>query len=73
MAFYLSRSISRPVRRLLVAARRMRIGNYGLKLGIDSKDEFGELAKAFESMRQSIAEREQRIVFQAQGCCLIPI
>lgn len=66
MAFYLSRSISRPVRRLLIAARRMRIGNYSLKLGIDSKDEFGELAKAFDSMRESIAEREQRIIYQAQ-------
>lgn len=66
LAFYLSSSVTNPIHHLLIAARRMRIGNYSRKLGIDSKDEFGELARAFESMRNGIAEREKRISYQAQ-------
>lgn len=66
MAFFLSRSVTSPIRKLLMAARRIRVGNYSKKLQINSHDEFGELAKAFDSMREGIAEREQRIIYQAQ-------
>lgn len=66
MAFFLSRTITRPIRALLLAARRMRVGNYKKKLEINTDDEFNELAKAFDSMREGIAEREQRIVYQAE-------
>jgi diguanylate cyclase (GGDEF)-like protein len=66
MAAILSRSITQPLRGLLLAARRMRVGDYSKKLDITSRDEFGELASAFEAMREGIAEREQRIIYQAQ-------
>ncbi|MDB4307673.1 GGDEF domain-containing protein [Gammaproteobacteria bacterium] len=66
LAYLLSRSITSPVRKLLIAARRIGAGNYAQKLNIDSNDELGELANAFESMRKGISEREQRIYYQAQ-------
>jgi diguanylate cyclase (GGDEF)-like protein len=66
MAAILSRSITQPLRGLLLAARRMSVGDYSKKLDITSRDEFGELANAFEAMREGIAEREQRIIYQAQ-------
>jgi len=66
MAAILSRSVTRPLHVLLLAARRMRVGDYSAKLAITSRDEMGELAKAFEAMREGIAEREQRIIYQAQ-------
>jgi len=66
MAAILSRSVTKPLRGLLRAASRMRVGDYSGKLEIHSRDELGELAKAFEAMRQGIAEREQRIIYQAQ-------
>jgi diguanylate cyclase (GGDEF)-like protein len=66
LAFFLSRSVTHPVRTLLLAARRMRVGNYSKEISIKSRDELGELAQAFESMREGIAEREQRIYQQAQ-------
>ena len=66
MAAILSRSVTKPLRGLLRAASRMRVGDYSGKLEINSRDELGELAKAFEAMRQGIAEREQRIIYQAQ-------
>jgi len=66
MAIILSRSVTQPLRGLLLAARRMSVGDYSKKLDITSRDEFGELASAFEAMREGIAEREQRIIYQAQ-------
>jgi diguanylate cyclase (GGDEF)-like protein len=66
MSIILSRSVTSPIHRLLAAARRIRVGDYANKLTVQSKDEMGELADAFESMRLGIAEREQRIVHQAQ-------
>lgn len=66
LAMLLSRAVTTPVRQLLMAARRMSVGNYSKKLNINSSDEFGELAKAFETMRKGISEREQRIVYQAE-------
>ncbi|NND53412.1 MAG: EAL domain-containing protein [Gammaproteobacteria bacterium] len=62
----LSRAVTTPIRQLLMAARRMSVGNYNTKLEINKGDEFGELAQAFEKMRIGIAEREQRIVYQAE-------
>ncbi len=66
LAILMSRAVTNPVRKLLMAARRMSVGNYTKQLDINSRDEFGELAKAFEKMRTGIAEREQRIVYQAE-------
>lgn len=66
MAAILSRSVTRPLHGLLLAARRMRVGDYSAKLAITSRDEMGELARAFEAMREGISEREQRIIYQAQ-------
>ena len=67
LALILTRSITRPLHGLLLAARRIRDGNYA-KLSLENKsnDELGELAQAFEAMTEGIAEREQRILYQAQ-------
>jgi diguanylate cyclase (GGDEF)-like protein len=66
LAMLLSRAVTNPVRQLLMAARRISVGNYRKKLDINSRDEFGELAKAFDNMRKGIAEREQRIIYQSE-------
>jgi diguanylate cyclase (GGDEF)-like protein len=66
MAAILSRSVTRPLHGLLLAARRMRVGDYSEKLEITTQDELGELATAFNAMGEGIAEREQRILYQAQ-------
>lgn len=66
LSFFLSRSVTHPVRKLVLAARRIRVGNYSKPVKINSQDELGELALAFEAMREGIADREERIVHQAQ-------
>ncbi|MDJ0928399.1 MAG: EAL domain-containing protein [Gammaproteobacteria bacterium] len=62
----LARHISDPVARLVAASRRIREGDYAEGLKVKRKDEFGELATAFNAMQEGIAEREERIIYQAQ-------
>ncbi len=61
----LSSTVAKPLRSLAGAAQRMISGDYDSAVNIQSKDEFGELARSFDSMRLAIAEREQRISHQA--------
>jgi nitrate/nitrite-specific signal transduction histidine kinase len=49
----------RPVQRLVEASRRMNFGDYSRSVDLDTRDELGELAEAFNAMQASIAERER--------------
>ncbi|MBV7275901.1 HAMP domain-containing protein [Clostridium sp. PL3] len=50
MSYYFSKSISRPIRKINSSALEMARGNYGIKTGIYSQDEVGELASTFDLM-----------------------
>lgn len=65
-AALLARGISLPVRALANASKRITSGHYNTVVPIQSDDEFGDLAKAFNAMQGAIAEREQRLVHQAE-------
>ena len=65
LALVLGRSLSRPLYALARAARRVESGDYTEVVKMEASDEVGELASAFNSMQTSIAEREERIAFQA--------
>jgi diguanylate cyclase (GGDEF)-like protein len=65
-ASLLARGISRPVQALANASRRITSGQYNAVVPVQSDDEFGELARAFNAMQGAIAEREQRLVHQAE-------
>ncbi|HHQ14051.1 MAG TPA: diguanylate cyclase, partial [Chromatiales bacterium] len=65
-ATLVAHNIGGPVRQLLAAARRIRDGNYNEQVHVRSNDELGELAVAFNAMQEGIAEREERITYQAQ-------
>ncbi|MGI9289973.1 MAG: putative bifunctional diguanylate cyclase/phosphodiesterase, partial [Gammaproteobacteria bacterium] len=64
-AIFLSRTVTRPIQRLAEAAKKITMGDYDDSIRVDTKDEFGQLAKAFRVMQESIAERENRIRHQA--------
>ena len=64
-SFWLAKTVTRPVHDLAAAARRMREGVYNEPINIRTTDEFGELAGSFNAMQQAIADRERRIVHQA--------
>lgn len=65
LAFLISRSLGRPLAILAAAARRIGGGDYAEPVHVDAKDEMAELATALNNMQEGIAEREERIAFQA--------
>jgi diguanylate cyclase (GGDEF)-like protein len=65
-AALLARGISLPVRALASASKRITSGHYNTVVPVQSDDEFGDLARAFNAMQGAIAEREQRLVHQAE-------
>ena len=55
----LSRRILRPIEALTVAARRMEKGDLSQRVAVQSKDEIGQLAHAFNAMADGLARLEQ--------------
>jgi adenylate cyclase len=58
-AIRIARRITQPVTQLADAAREIERGNYDVRVGIESKDEIGALAKAFDGMARGLAERDR--------------
>jgi two-component system, NtrC family, sensor kinase len=57
----LSGSIYRPLQLLTAGVREIGTGNLGFRLQTASNDEFAQLARAFNTMSQGIAERDAEI------------
>jgi adenylate cyclase len=55
----LARRITRPVSALAAAVRQVALGNYTVRVSSDRGDEIGELARAFDSMANGLAERDR--------------
>jgi diguanylate cyclase (GGDEF)-like protein len=58
---FTAKRIAQPLRQLAGIARRLERGDYRAQTGFKRNDEIGALAKAFDSMRDGIAKREQEI------------
>ena len=59
LTLLLSRRILSPVESLAQAARGLSRGDFSQRVDVRSKDEFGELAKTFNSMAQDLERTEQ--------------
>jgi diguanylate cyclase (GGDEF)-like protein len=59
-------SVTRPLRQLADAARRIAGGFYGEQIEMARGDEFGLVSRAFNDMQDGIAQREAQIVHQAR-------
>lgn len=62
---WLAGTVTQPVSNLVAAVKRLRQGVYTEPIRVASDDEFGALAGAFNAMQKAIAERAERINFQA--------
>ena len=64
IAMALSRQISRPIRQLADGMRRVRKGNLGVQVAVESQDELGELTAAFNRMstelKRNVEERMEQ-------------
>jgi diguanylate cyclase (GGDEF)-like protein len=65
-ALFLARSVTHPVRVLADIARKIAGGFYSTPIAVTSKDELGDLARAFISMQHAIGEREQQVLYQSE-------
>ena len=55
---WIARGVSRPVRQLAEAARKIEAGAYDGSVAMTQQDELGELAATFNRMTSAVAERE---------------
>ena len=58
---WVARGVSRPIRELVGAARRIEAGQYGAVVEMPRRDEIGELAATFNRMTAAVAEREEQL------------
>lgn len=65
-SYYIARTITRPVGRLLEAAKLVASGRYTETINVSGRSELGELAKEFGNMQVAVMEREQKITDQAE-------
>lgn len=61
MLGFLSAFLSRPLKRMSGAARRMARGDYQERLAVRGRDEIGELAESFNQMAGAVEEKIQRL------------
>lgn len=54
LTYFVSKSITRPLRSLRQAAGRIKDGDLDFKVGVRGKDEIGQLGTAFEEMRMQL-------------------
>jgi HAMP domain-containing protein len=59
--FFFARSISNPINKLKKAAVEIMQGNQAAHADIDSKDEIGDLARAFNQMTRDLAESHRKL------------
>lgn len=70
IATVISRSITNPLNEVMIGANKIRDGDFGYEIKIDSKDELGELARTFGEMKgniQAIVGETERISREAAG------
>ncbi len=61
LSYLLSRSISVPVHKLVVASKELASGNLDAKVDKTSNDEIGLLADAYNSMANALRERDEKL------------
>lgn len=65
-SFLASRWVTRPIYHLVSAATKIADGNYSQHVHLEADEEFTMLAGALNLMQDTVAEREARILHQAQ-------
>lgn len=58
-AVFLAQLFVRPIRRLESGARRIGGGDYSVSIPVESRDEIGDLTKAFNEMSRSLTVKEE--------------
>ena len=62
VSLWIAARVSRPVEQLAQAARDVSSGDWDVRVAINSKDEIGELARAFNQMTKELVSQRDRLV-----------
>ncbi len=62
VSWWASARVTSPVRRLAEGARAVAAGNWSTRVETHSRDEIGELGKAFNRMTQQLSEQRERLL-----------
>lgn len=62
LALWISARLSRPVEQLAAASREIAAGNWNARVEVQSRDEFGELSEAFNSMTMQLTAQRDKLV-----------
>jgi serine/threonine-protein kinase len=71
VAYVVASRIAGPVRVLVDLVERARSGSYSGAVAVDTSDEIGTLAKAFNSLLADLREKEQLISFLREGMTMM--
>ncbi|MDP9165698.1 MAG: adenylate/guanylate cyclase domain-containing protein [Actinomycetota bacterium] len=63
-AVFLSQLFVRPIRRLETGARKISAGDYHVVIPVETRDEIGDLTKAFNEMSRSLTVKEELLTAQ---------
>jgi class 3 adenylate cyclase len=66
LTLWLTRAFIRPIRRLFEATEKISAGDYKIQIPVAADDEFGDLAKAFNTMSDKLGEREDSLKKQVE-------
>jgi class 3 adenylate cyclase/HAMP domain-containing protein len=61
---WMAKAFIRPIQRLLDATEKISSGDYNIHIPVAARDEFGELATAFNTMSEKIGERDETLKLQ---------
>jgi len=61
LSYFIARSISIPVHKLVSASKELANGNLEVKVERTSNDEIGELAEAYNAMAAALRERDEKL------------
>jgi nitrogen fixation/metabolism regulation signal transduction histidine kinase len=62
LGWWVAARITRPVERLAAGAREVAAGNWQARVDVGSRDEIGQLARAFNHMTRQLVEQRERLV-----------
>jgi len=62
----LSNLLIRPLRKLVYATEKIGRGNFDVQVKVDSSDELGQLAAAFNQMTEELAHRQKNLTMQLE-------
>lgn len=66
-AFIQARQIAGPVRRLVVATRKVQEGDYSVDIAVKSRDEIGILSQAFKALVEDLKEKAALVEYMMQA------